>query len=192
VRKSLLLLVVPVLALLATACGSSSKKSTTSTPKALTSTAATASTSAETKISSATISGLGPVLVDAQGKTLYIFAPDKAKAVTCTGSCAGVWPPVTLPGSKAVAAGAVKASLLGSDPNPSGGRVVTYAGWPLYTYTGDGGSGTANGWTVDLNGGYWYVISPAGQVIKKDAGLLAPLAFGVEAQSFPTRGGEDP
>ena len=169
-RKSFLLLVVAVLAFLATACGSSSKKSTTSTSKAPTSTPATAPTSAGTKISSATISGLGPVLVDAQGKTLYVFAPDNAKAVTCTGNCAGVWPPVTLSGSKAVAEGAVKASLLGSDPNPSGGRVVTYAGWPLYTYTGDGGPGTANGWTVDLNGGYWYVISPAGQVIKKTPG----------------------
>jgi len=167
VRKPFLLLVVPVLALFAIACGSSSKKSTTSTPKASTSTRATAPTSAGTKISSTTISGLGPVLVDAQGKTLYVFAPDKAKAVTCTGNCAGVWLPVTLSSSKAVAAGAVKASLLGSDPDPSGGRVVTYAGWPLYTYTGDGGPGTANGWTLDLSGGYWYVISPAGQVIKK-------------------------
>jgi predicted lipoprotein with Yx(FWY)xxD motif len=167
VRKSSVVFVVSVLALFASACGSSSSKPTTSTPKATTSTAATAPTSAGTRISSTTISGLGPVLVDAQGKTLYIFAPDKAKAVTCTASCAGVWPPVTLSGSKAAVAGAVKASLLGSDPNPSGGRVLTYAGWPLYTYTGDGGPGTANGWTVDLNGGYWYVISPAGQVIKK-------------------------
>lgn len=165
-RKSFLLFVVPVLAVVVTACGSSSKKTSTSTPKATASTPATAPTSAGSKISSATISGIGPVLVDGQGKTLYVYAPDKAKAVTCTGSCAGVWPPVTLSGAKAVAAGAVKISLLGSDPNPSGGRVVTYAGWPLYTYTGDGGPGTANGWAVDLNGGYWYVISPAGRVIK--------------------------
>lgn len=166
-RKSFLLLVVPALVLLATACGSSSKKSDTSTPKATTSTPAPAPTSAGTKISSATISALGPVLADAQGKTLYIFAPDKAKAVTCTATCAAVWPPATLSGSKAVAAGAVKASLLGSDTNPRGGRVVTYAGWPLYTYTGDGGPGTALGWSVNLNGGYWYLISPAGQVVKK-------------------------
>ena len=169
-RKSFVVFVVAVLALLATACGSSSQKSTTSTTKPATSTPGTSPTSAGTKISSTTLSGLGPVLVDAQGRTLYVFAPDKAKAVTCTGTCATVWPPVPLSGSKAVPAGAVKASLLGSDPNPSGGRVVTYAGWPLYTYTGDDGPGTANGWRIDLNGGYWYVISPAGRVVKKTPG----------------------
>jgi predicted lipoprotein with Yx(FWY)xxD motif len=176
VRKSFALLVVPVLAVLATACGSSKKSTTTtsapaattSTPAATTSTpAAAAPAGAGTKISSATVASLGPVLVNAQGKTLYIFEPDNAKSVTCTASCAAVWPPAMLSGSKAAAAGAVKASLLGADSDPSGGKVITYAGWPLYTFVGDQGSGSANGQAKDLNGGLWYVISPAGKVIKK-------------------------
>ena len=59
--------------------------------------------------------------------------------------------------------------LLGSDSNPSGGKVVTYAGWPLYTYVADTGPGTASGQAKNLNGGLWYVISPAGTVIKKQS-----------------------
>lgn len=118
-------------------------------------------------MSTASVNGLGPVLVNAQGKVLYTFAPDNAKKVTCVGACAAVWPPLKLSGSKPVGSGSVKASLLGSDPNPSGGSVVTYAGWPLYTYVADSGPGTASGQAINLNGGLWYVISPSGTVIKK-------------------------
>ena len=119
------------------------------------------------KISIATISGLGPVLVNAQGRTLYIFEPDNDMKVTCVGGCAAIWPPASLPsGAKAAAAGSVKQSLLGSDPNPSGGEVITYAGWPLYTYVADSAPGAAGGQALDLNGGLWYVISPSGKVIK--------------------------
>jgi predicted lipoprotein with Yx(FWY)xxD motif len=78
-----------------------------------------------------------------------------------------VWPPLKLSGSQATGSAPVKASLLGSDPNPSGGKVVTYAGWPLYTYVADTGPGMASGQAKNLNGGLWYVISPAGTVIKK-------------------------
>ena len=119
------------------------------------------------KIGSATIAGLGPVLVNAEGRTLYIFVPDNDKSVTCVGGCATIWPPAAVPtGEKAVATGAVKQSLLGSDPNPTGGQVITYAGWPLYTYVADSAAGAAGGQALNLNGGLWYVISPSGSVIK--------------------------
>jgi glutathione peroxidase-family protein len=49
---------------------------------------------------------------------------------------------------------------------PGGGEVVTYNKWPLYTYLGDGAAGQANGQDVKLNGGKWYVITPAGTLIK--------------------------
>jgi predicted lipoprotein with Yx(FWY)xxD motif len=119
------------------------------------------------KISTRRIPGLGVVLVNSKGLTLYMFVPDKRTKVTCVGTCAAVWPPVKLPkGAKAVASGAAKASLLGSDPNPAGGRVVTYNKWPLYTYVADRSPGQAKGQALNLNGGYWYVLSPAGNVIK--------------------------
>jgi predicted lipoprotein with Yx(FWY)xxD motif len=120
------------------------------------------------RISSKTLPKLGTVLVNSKGRTLYMFVPDKHAKVTCAGACAAVWPPVKLPkGTKAVASGKVKSSLLGSDPNPSGGRVVTYAHWPLYTYVADTKAGEAKGQALKLNGGLWYVLSPSGTVIKK-------------------------
>jgi predicted lipoprotein with Yx(FWY)xxD motif/mono/diheme cytochrome c family protein len=119
-------------------------------------------------ISSRTISGLGTVLVNSAGHTLYVFAPDKATKVTCTGACASVWPPAYLAaGAHAVGTGGVKASLLGSAPDPSGGRVITYHGWPLYTYVADTAPGSAAGQAVDLTGGFWYVITTSGTVVKK-------------------------
>ncbi len=119
-------------------------------------------------ISTRKLKGLGYVLVDGRGRTLYMFVPDKRKRVTCVRVCAAVWPPVKLPrGAKAVAVGRAKASLLGSDPSPAGGRVVTYARWPLYTYVSDTRPGVATGQAVDLNGGLWYVLTPTGKLIRK-------------------------
>lgn len=111
---------------------------------------------------------LGTVLVDSKGRTLYMFVPDKRKRVTCVHTCAVIWPPLKLPkGAKAVGKHGVKAKLLGSDRDPAGGRVVTYAHWPLYRYLSDTKPGQAKGQALNLNGGLWYVLSPAGKVIKK-------------------------
>ena len=119
------------------------------------------------RISTRKLPRLGTVLVNSKGRTLYMFVPDKRKKVTCVRACAAVWPPVKLPaGAKAVAAGQAKASLLGRDPNPAGGRVVTYNKWPLYTYVSDTASGQAKGQALNLNGGLWYVLSPSGNVIR--------------------------
>ncbi|MGH2863944.1 MAG: COG4315 family predicted lipoprotein [Solirubrobacteraceae bacterium] len=176
-KLSMLTVAVGVLAL--AGCGSSSSGTTSSAstpasstpPASTTSTSATASSApaaATAQISVKTLSGLGPVLVNAQGHTLYIFEPDKHAKVTCVAACAGLWPPLKLSsGQKPTASGAVKASLLASDPDPEGGQVVTYAGWPLYTYAVDSGAGSANGQGIDTNGGLWYVISPSGKVIVK-------------------------
>ncbi len=167
-KRFFLLAAVAVVPVIASACGSSSK-STTSAPAASTPATSTAAptASAGTKVTVASVDGLGPVLVNAQGRVLYIFVPDNAKKVTCTGGCAAVWPPLKLSGSKPTPSGPVEASKLGSAPNPSGGKVVTYAGWPLYTYVADTGPGMATGQAKNLNGGLWYVIAPTGTVIKK-------------------------
>ncbi len=163
-RKLTAVLVLPVVALIVAGCGSSSSSSTTTTS---TSSAKSGSSAPGVKISAKSVSSLGPVLVNEEGKTLYVFAPDKESKVTCQGECAAVWPPLKLEsGQKAIASGAVQSKLLGKDSDPEGGDVATYAGWPLYTYTADTSAGTATGQGVDLNGGYWYAISPSGKVIK--------------------------
>src|SRR6478672_6106761 len=129
--------------------------------------AATSSATAKTVVvSTRRLPKLGMVLVNSKGLTLYMFVPDKHKKVTCVGSCAAVWPPLKLPaGAKPVARRQAKAKLLGSDPNPVGGRVVTYNKWPLYTYISDTKPGMATGQALDLNGGLWYVLAPSGKVI---------------------------
>jgi len=167
------LLAMPILlavAFVVTGCGGgSSSSSSTSTPASAT----TPSTSATStvQVSTKNVAGLGVVLVTSQGRTLYSFVPDKRSKVTCVGSCAAVWPPLKLAsGQTPVAAGQAKSSLLGSAPDPAGGRVVTYAGWPLYTYVTDTAPGTATGQALNLNGGLWYALAPSGQVIHKKAG----------------------
>ena len=160
-----------VLAVVTAGCGSSSSSGNSSPASSSTPTSTSSSTSSGgVTISTKSVPGLGTVLVNAQGDTLYMFVPDKQTRVTCLSTCAAIWPPVHIAtGAKAVAAGAAKASLLGSDPDTLGGPVVTYAGWPLYTYTADGGPGKATGQGLNLNGGFWYTLTPAGKVDKKKA-----------------------
>jgi len=119
-------------------------------------------------VDAAAVGGLGTVLVTNKGFALYMFAPDDARHVTCTGGCATAWPPLVLHAGQTVAAGpGVRAALLGSAPDPGGGRVVTYHGWPLYTYLGDAGPGHAAGQGADDHGGYWYVMRPSGQIVSE-------------------------
>jgi predicted lipoprotein with Yx(FWY)xxD motif len=139
----------------------------------LAATGATKSSKATVTVSTRTVAGLGTILVNSAGKTLYMFVPDKRRKVTCFKTCAKIWPPLKLPvGAKIVAKGAAKKALLGSDKDTqvSGGRVVTYNHWPLYTYLGDPKAGVAAGQALNLNGGLWYVLSPSGAVIKTKPG----------------------
>jgi predicted lipoprotein with Yx(FWY)xxD motif len=137
-------------------CGGSSSSSAA--------TGATAVGGGTVTVMARSLPGVGTVLVDSQGYALYVFASDDRRAMTCTGTCLGTWPPLMLPSGDGLAAGpGVKSMLLGSDPDPAGGRVVTYDGWPLYTYAGDVQPGQATGQDIDLNDGEWYVIRPTGQ-----------------------------
>jgi predicted lipoprotein with Yx(FWY)xxD motif len=161
------------LALLAGCGGGSKATGTYTTSAAAVSTTQPAVTSgapsaAGVSVRNVEVPGLGQVVANAEGHTLYTFVPDHRAKVTCVSSCAIVWPPLKLPsGATAVVAGKTQTALLGSDPDPEGGRVVTYSGWPLYLYAGDTGPGTAKGQALNLNGGVWYVISPTGTVITK-------------------------
>jgi len=119
-------------------------------------------------IDATSLPGVGTVLVSASGFALYMFALDDHRQVVCTELCAKTWPPVRLrSGADLVAGPGVKQALLGSDADPTGGRVVTYDGWPLYSYTGDVDQGQTTGQGIDLNGGYWYVMRPSGQPLEK-------------------------
>lgn len=118
-------------------------------------------------VSAETVRGLGTVLVTNKGYALYTFPPDAASRVSCTGGCADAWPPLLVPDGDTTAAGAgVRPGLLGTLTTQDGNRVVTYHGWPLYTYLGDARPGRAAGQGADDDGGYWYVMRPSGQIIR--------------------------
>ena len=108
---------------------------------------------------------LGTVLVDAHGRTLYLYTPDRGGASTCYGGCASAWPPLLVKGRPAGAKG-VRARLLGVTMRKDGSHQVTYAGHPLYRYAGDAKAGQVNGQAV---GGIWWALSAAGKEIRKTA-----------------------
>ncbi|MGH7910947.1 MAG: COG4315 family predicted lipoprotein [Candidatus Dormibacteraceae bacterium] len=120
----------------------------------------------QVSVDAAGVDGLGSALVTNKGYALYMFPPDRGRRVTCTDDCASAWPPLLVPPGGQVTAGpGIRADLLGTVPNPGGGRVVTYHGWPLYTYIGDGAPRRASGQAVDADGGYWYVMRPSGEIV---------------------------
>src|SRR5438132_14307799 len=81
-------------------------------------------------------SSLGQILVDANGKTLYLFEADTSTQSTCSGACAQAWPPLTTAGAPKATSGA-SASLLGTTTRSDGTTQVTYNGHPLYTFVSD-------------------------------------------------------
>ena len=127
--------------------------------------AANSSTVTGTKVAVAG-SGLGRVLVDGRGRTLYLFEKDRHGKSSCTGTCAGFWPPLIASGKPLAAAGA-KASLLGTTKRADGRLQVTYNHHPLYTFVKDTRKGQTNGEEVDAFGAEWYAVSTAGAKVEK-------------------------
>jgi predicted lipoprotein with Yx(FWY)xxD motif len=108
--------------------------------------------------------GLGKILVNSKGLTLYLFRQDKGTTSACTAACAVNWPPLRTQGKPTAGSGA-NASLLGTSMRSDGKLQVTYHGHPVYLFTGDTKAGNTNGQGVNAFGGRWYVISPTGNEI---------------------------
>jgi predicted lipoprotein with Yx(FWY)xxD motif len=98
------------------------------------------------------------VLANANGFTLYWFAPDTPGRSNCNGSCAAYWPPVKGP----VTGGPGVTGRLATIKRSDGSAQETYNGRPLYTYVGDTAPGQARGNALNLNGGLWHEVTAAG------------------------------
>lgn len=109
----------------------------------------------------ANANGLGRILDDTHGHTLYLFRKDSGTRSACTGACAAAWPPLRANRNPTAGQGA-SASLLGTTPRRDGPAQVTYNGHPLYTYTGDQNPGDTNGQGLTAFGGGWFALSPSG------------------------------
>jgi predicted lipoprotein with Yx(FWY)xxD motif len=119
---------------------------------------------------SATVSlrktGLGPILVNSKGRTIYLFLKDKNGKSACSGACAKFWPPV-LAGAKPTVGAGLKASLLGTTMRSNRGRQVTYNRHPLYTFMLDKRAGQTKGEGNSFFGAKWYAVSAKGRAVVK-------------------------
>ena len=109
----------------------------------------------------ASSSRYGRVLFDRDGRVLYTFAHDHGKTSACYGGCAAAWPPFTVKRAPKAGAG-VRSARLGTTRRRDGSLQVTYAGHPLYYFTGDKRPGQITCQNVSSFGGRWYVINPNG------------------------------
>jgi predicted lipoprotein with Yx(FWY)xxD motif len=140
---------------------------------------ATTSSGGSRTIAGAEVSGLGQVLVDSEGMTVYEFTVDNGTMSNCYGGCEAVWPPVTASGKPTAGEGAMS-SALGTTKRKDGTMQVTYEGHPLYTFTGDSAPGEATGNEFE---GSWFVLDEAGSAVKGKA--TAAAAGGSGSESAP-------
>ena len=113
-------------------------------------------------------SKFGQLLVDGQGRILYLFAADKTSASTCYDACSKAWPPFLADSGAAVdAMHGATAGLTGTKARTDGTVQVTYNGHPLYYYEGDTKPGQIGCQGVDNFGGKWWVVDPQGNAITK-------------------------
>lgn len=108
----------------------------------------------------------GPILVDSEGSSLYMFEADSQNSgvSTCYDDCAVAWPPLLIDGPP-VAGEDVDEFLLATLQRDDGSTQVTYNGWPLYYYAGDTTPGDTAGQGIDGFGGLWWLIAPSGEPI---------------------------
>jgi predicted lipoprotein with Yx(FWY)xxD motif len=155
-------------AMLAAACGSSGGN--TASP------AASGKAAPKTVVSARQLSGVGTVLVNSSGMTIY--TPKNPAEVNgnikCTGSCLGFWLPVKASSANPGAGGLP--GKLGTVHLSDGTTQLTYNGRPLYTFRLDTAAGQAHGnnFSDSFNGirFTWQVVTASGKAA--GAGSPAP------------------
>jgi predicted lipoprotein with Yx(FWY)xxD motif len=107
------------------------------------------------------------ILVTQGGMTLYHLTSETGAKITCTGSCATIWPPLLVArGSKPLAGNGIGKNKLGTIKRPDGRSQITYAGLALYRYSGDTKAGDIKGEGFQH---VWYAIGPPGQLVKSSS-----------------------
>jgi len=147
------------------ACGSGGSSSTSSS----TTTAATGSGSGAA-VELTSNGDLGQILVDGDGRTLYLFEKDdEGDESYCSGECAKDWPPFTSSGTPQAGDG-IDASKLTTFKRDDGTTQVSYADHPLYYFSGDQSPGDTNGNGLDKFGAEWYAVTADGQTAEESDG----------------------
>ncbi|MFJ4210554.1 hypothetical protein ACIPY2_19040 [Paenarthrobacter sp. NPDC089675] len=145
-------------------CGGSPGTSTSSAsaPPSSSSSAASSTPAAAADMKTAS-SSAGQIVVDSQGKSLYVFTKDVKDSGTsaCTGACLAAWPVFTTTSGTPTVDGVT--GKVGTIATPDGKKQVTLNGMPLYYYAKDKAPGDVAGQGVS---NVWYLVSPSGEMIK--------------------------
>ncbi len=107
---------------------------------------------------------LGPILVDPDGFTVYVFDADTEGESTCYNACADRWPPVS---ADTPIGSDIDGSLFASSPRTDGSEQLTVNGMPLYRYSPDTKPGDTTGQGFN---GVWWVVDADGNVVEAAAG----------------------
>jgi predicted lipoprotein with Yx(FWY)xxD motif len=118
---------------------------------------------AAAKLATADVGAFGKIVVDGNGRTVYVFDKDSddPPKSNCDGDCAAKWPPV-MAGSAAPQLDGIDASLVGTVTRSDGSKQLTIDGYPLYLFGSDSEAGEAKGQAV---GGVWWVLGANGEKI---------------------------
>ncbi len=111
---------------------------------------------------------VGKTLVDANGRTLYLFEGDKANVSRLSTAGLSVWPRFIATG-KVKAENGAQSAKIGTITSPHGIRQLTYNGHPLYYYVGDSKPGSTRGQRLNEFGALWYVLGPGGSAVTRAA-----------------------
>lgn len=176
-RRSLLLPAAVAVAAIVAACSSGSGATTAPSVAAPASVAPSEAPASEAPSESAAASpaaggvsialadsSLGKIVVDGEGKTLYMFTPDEGGTPTCYDQCAANWPALTADDASGVTAGAgldqAKVTVV---DRTDGGKQVKYGEYPLYYFANDAAAGDTNGQGLNDK---WYVVGADGEPVK--------------------------
>lgn len=115
------------------------------------------------------------IVVDARGKTLYMFTADTGGTPNCTAAldptCPKLWPPLRASGQLRAGNGIIASKLTTVRRSDNGVTQVVYNRHPLYYFSGCCGYSPGDRKPGDIRGHrflqLWWVLSPKGTPIRK-------------------------
>jgi predicted lipoprotein with Yx(FWY)xxD motif len=150
VHRELVMGLVSLVALLASACGSSGPPSAASSP--------TPAPSPAVIVSTISVAGTSEqVLMTPAGLTLYYLTSDSTTAPKCTAACLTHWPPLLATGTAALPSGVSGTLTVVQNGN---GSQVAYNGHLLYGFANDKVQGDSKGEGIQAFGGTWHAATP--------------------------------
>lgn len=175
-RTPMLTTALAAAALVLTGCGSSDDSggaaaagtsSSAASPTPASSTAASSSSADSSALLTTADSGLGTIVVDGAGRTVYMFTKDTqgSGASSCSGQCLVAWPPVVADSAAPQVDGV--SGDVGTITRDDGTVQATLDGWPLYYWQGDSAAGDTTGQGVQ---GVWWVLTPEGAPVSTPPG----------------------